>query len=124
MKTKIFYIFALTVMLVLVSGVAWTAPAAPSEVWVDDGWTDQTDVNNFNPVLSWQVDAFNTLQDGIDAVEQGGTVNVTAGTYVQTGDLVIDKTLTVIGTSGDGKPTIQFDGMCDSLIIQADGVVV
>ena len=72
----------------------------------------------------WGVNAFDKIQDGIGAVAEEGTVNVAAGTYVQTEDLVINKRITLIGNSSGPKPTIQFDGMCDSLMIQADKAVV
>lgn len=47
-------------------------------------------------VLNW--DAYNTIQNGIDAVDVGGTVNVAAGTYTETGQIVINKDLSIIGT--------------------------
>jgi len=91
----------------------------PTEVWVDDNYVAGDCGGHI-----WGVNAFDKIQDGIGAVAIGGTVNVAAGTYVQIEDLVINKWITLIGDSSDPKPTIQFDGMCDSLIIQADGAVV
>jgi len=58
-----------------------TIPGPVTEVWVDDGWTGQADVNLVDPSLTWQYDAFSSLQDGVDAVAVGGTVNVRDGVY-------------------------------------------
>lgn len=51
------------------------------DVWIDDDWTEQADVDTYDPTLTWQVDAFAVIQDGVDAVEHNGTVHVLAGTY-------------------------------------------
>ncbi len=59
----------------------------PSQVWVDD---------DFNPgTPGWNVTRFAVIQDGVDAVASGGTVNVAAGIYDE--QVVIDKMLTVRG---------------------------
>jgi parallel beta-helix repeat protein len=74
----------------------------PTEVWVDDGWTSQTDVDTFDPSLIWQYDAFNSIQDGIDAVA-GSTVNVRPGTYNER--LTINKSLDLRGAQYGVDPT-------------------
>jgi len=61
------------------------ATPPPDIVWVDDNWTSQTDADAFDPSLIWQYDAFSSLQDGVNAVAGGGTVNVRDGTYGVTG---------------------------------------
>ncbi|HOW25962.1 MAG TPA: right-handed parallel beta-helix repeat-containing protein [Bacteroidales bacterium] len=53
--------------------------AAPAEVWVDDGYTS----SGPNDGHWWGYDAFATIQDGVNAVATGGTVNVAAGTYTE-----------------------------------------
>ena len=67
---------------------------------MDDGWTSQEDVNAFNSSLIWQYDAFNEIQDGVDAVDEGAdnTVHVLEGDYIE--HVTIDKSLTVQSTDG------------------------
>ena len=50
------------------------------DVWVDDDWDEQEDVDDYDDSLVWQYNAFNTTQDGIDNVS-GSTVHVLPGTY-------------------------------------------
>ena len=80
----------------------------PDIVWVDDDWSSQGDVDAFDPSLIWQYDAFNSLQDGVDAVAEGGTVNVRDGTYGVTGQ-----------TNQDGYSTAILIKDKDDLTIQA-----
>ncbi len=60
--------------------IAATKLGASDEVWVDDSWSSQDDVDSYDPTLVWQYDAFNTIQDGIDNVSSS-TVHVLAGNY-------------------------------------------
>ncbi len=79
------------------------AGGAPVTVYVDDDWNSQADVDLYDPNLTWQFDAFNVIQDGIDAVA-GSTVNILAGTYVE--QLYIDKSVDLVG-AGCGSTVIQ-----------------
>ncbi len=65
--------------------------AEPTAVWVDDDYTSSTP--------GWGVDHFDKIQDGIDAVASGGTVNVKIGTYYES--LYIGKSLTLDGEDRD-----------------------
>ncbi|HUI30206.1 MAG TPA: T9SS type A sorting domain-containing protein [Candidatus Acidoferrales bacterium] len=47
----------------------------------------------------------NAIQAGIDAVTSNGTVNIAAGTYVQSGRLTVNKSLTILG-AGESITTI------------------
>ncbi|MBU1173653.1 MAG: right-handed parallel beta-helix repeat-containing protein, partial [Proteobacteria bacterium] len=67
--------------------------------------------------------AFDTIGEAITAAVAGDTILVTAGTYIQTEDLVIDEEVSILGVS-ETKPTIQFDGKCDSVVIKADNVLL
>jgi len=73
-------------------------PLPPPEiVWVDDDYCDGCG----NDGHAWGYDAFDNIQDGIDAVT-GSTVNVAAGTYTEA--ILIDKPLTLRGaTAGVNK---------------------
>lgn len=70
----------------------WCGDAActftlPAEtVWVDD-----------DLVCGGNSPCFETIQEGINEVVAGGTVNVAAGEYVEVGQIVIEKDLTIIG---------------------------
>jgi parallel beta-helix repeat protein len=90
-------------------GCYGTVAIRPDEVWVDDSWSGQADVNLFDPGLTWQYDAFNVTQDGIDAVHEDGTVHVRPGKYDE--HLVVgNKSLTLQSTDGWQETTIDPDG--------------
>jgi len=86
------------------------APEIPSTVWVDDDYTP----GGANDGHAWGYDAFNIIQDGINAVATGGTVNVAAGTYVE--NITLNKELALDG-SGPWQTTI--DGNDDGSVIAA-----
>ncbi|RLF11434.1 MAG: hypothetical protein DRJ69_01900, partial [Thermoprotei archaeon] len=77
-------------IVVLLLGIlsVWTAqvlaPVPPAEVWVDDDASEE-----------WYEDPthFETIQEGINAVAEGGTVHVMPGEYPE--QLMIDKPLTL-----------------------------
>ena len=64
-------------------------------VWVDDDYCGVCT----NDGHTWGTDAFDTIQDGVDAVADGGTVYVAAGNYPE--QLNIYKYLSIIGESRD-----------------------
>ena len=67
-------------------------------MWVDDDWATQLpgDVVNGH---TFGYDAFAAVQNGVNAVTAGGTVNVAAGSYA--GNITIDNQLTLLGDPGD-----------------------
>jgi nitrous oxidase accessory protein NosD len=78
--TKIVAILsALGLATVIISATATLAVAQPSEVWVDDDYCDSC----YNNGHTWGYDAFDRIQDGIDAILTPGTVHVAAGTYFE-----------------------------------------
>ncbi len=71
----------------------------PDEVWVDDDYCETCG----NDTHLWGYDAFDTISNGIDGVNDGGTVNVAAGTYIE--DLDVNKEVSIIG-AGANQVTI------------------
>ncbi|HEV7684333.1 MAG TPA: C25 family cysteine peptidase [Pyrinomonadaceae bacterium] len=74
------------------------ACAAFATVYVDDSWvgtTPGTDPDAGGPATSFGCDSFATIQEGVNAVTAGGTVNVAAGNYVE--NVTIPKALTLTG---------------------------
>ncbi|MFC1893531.1 right-handed parallel beta-helix repeat-containing protein, partial [Chloroflexota bacterium] len=90
---------------------------APTEVWVDDNYYD----GGSNDGHTWGVDAFDIIQDGIDAVA-GSTVNVAPGTYVE--NITIDNSLTLQSTGGAAATTIDGGGAGDVVRIDVDDATV
>jgi len=75
-----------------------SAPPPPSEVWVDDDYTE----TGGNDGHTWGYDAFDNIQDGINAVGNS-TVHVAAGIYNER--LNISKSLTLLGAQAGIDPT-------------------
>ncbi|MGC9307947.1 MAG: right-handed parallel beta-helix repeat-containing protein, partial [Thermoplasmatota archaeon] len=102
--------------------------SAPDEVWVDDDWAGSSEGEEVgywcdccNTYYKYYgVNAFSSIQDGIDAVAEGGTVHVAEGTY--DGGLTIDKRVTVVG-AGKNQTSI---GTSSSPVItvSADDVTI
>jgi len=76
--------------------------APPEEVWVDDDYCEGC----ANDGHTWGSDAFDVIQDGIDAVAESGTVHVAAGQYElkETFPIVIDKTIDLLGPQANIDP--------------------
>jgi hypothetical protein len=101
--TKIATVFSALGLATVITLVAATlAVAQPSEVWVDDDYCNGCS----NESHTWDYDAFDNIQDGIDAVASPGTVYVGAGIYE--GKVVLKTQVTLLG-SGIGVSII--DGM-------------
>ncbi|MFA5925545.1 MAG: hypothetical protein WC831_01305 [Parcubacteria group bacterium] len=79
--------------------------------YVDKNWAQTPDANTYPEVLAsdgdsylyYGIDAFSTVQDAINCVSSGDTVNVAAGTYNES--VLIEETLTLNGVGGT-KPII------------------
>ena len=78
--------------------------AAPTEVWVDDDWNSQTDVDTYDPNLTWQYDAFSSIQDGVDAVS-GSTVHVLPGLYEEQVHVTTND-LDILGSGSGSNPAV------------------
>ena len=88
-------------------------PMLPLTVYVDDDFNENTS--------GWGYDHFDKIQDGIDAVAEGGSVHVDYGTYTE--NIVIEKQLDLIGN--DKNFVIVDGGNIDEVIqILANNVSV
>ena len=109
---RIFTISVIAVLLVSLVPIPYTVsaedPPLLSKVWVDDDWngySNGTDVDG--PIIG--IDAFGTIQDGIDAATPEGTVNVAAGTYNENIIVSAKKKVKILGAGAD-VTTIIGDG--------------
>jgi parallel beta-helix repeat protein len=100
-----------------------TASALAPVVYVDDDWTGYGACGGH----VWGYDAFKTIQEGVNAVAEDGTVNVLAGTYFE--KPVINKAIKLIGVPGDAAagpganaPIIDGNGNGTVITITANGV--
>ena len=109
-------------------------PTPPAIVYVDDGYVGLTN----DTLVNWPYtgsgthiigyDAFATVQGGVNAVTNTGTVNVAAGTYGES--VVANKAVTLLGNNqgiagcGVRGPASLIAGGSVALDITADGVSV
>lgn len=129
MKKLIYLIMAIAVLGLIVSGCLPVVPPSeqgdlntltknsePAEVWVDDGFTDSTP--------GWSVTHFATIQEGVAAVADYGTVYVLAGTYNEhiinqfvpynkSFNLIGDGSSVVTWTAPSGQYPLQLDQQSD-----------
>ncbi|MGM0846436.1 MAG: hypothetical protein ACQEUT_15785 [Bacillota bacterium] len=72
-----------------------------------------------------QANPFGTIEEGITAVNPGGTVHILSGTYEVETQIILEKSLTLQG-EGDTQPQIIFNpaNTLDGLVIQAGDVTV
>ena len=131
MKKLIYLIVTIAILGLIVPGCIPVVPPAEqdnlntftksngSEVWVDDDYCDVCP----NGGHTWGTDAFATIQDGVDAVAVGGTVNIANGNYNATSSpfVRITKPLSLVGESRDG---VIIDGSGTSTISWAKGIHV
>lgn len=80
------------------AGKTILSSTVPSAVYVDDNYSDGSSGSYY-----FGYNAFNTVQDGVDAVTTNGTVNVAAGTYAEN-VMISDKSDITI--QGVGETTI------------------
>ncbi|NLF23194.1 MAG: hypothetical protein GX590_08530 [Lentisphaerae bacterium] len=90
----------------------------PSEVWVDDNYTAESCGGHV-----WGYDAFDVIQDGIDAVADGAVVHVAHGIYAEA--LTIAKSLALIGDADGVLPCLSLpDGTAGIVAIMASNVTI
>ena len=89
----------------------------PFEVYVDDDYYD----GGHNDGHIWGYDAFDGIQDGIDAIEAGGRMYVYNGTYFE--NVVIYKPLTLMGEHNGGT-IIDAGGYGDIIAVAAPNCTI
>jgi len=97
------------------------------EVWVDDDWFCQVDVDWYDPSLTWQWDAWNSIQDGVDVVCEGGIVHVLNGMYEELSDILLYKEGVLV--TGVNQPPFYVSYRTAAMIytpmvVTADGVCI
>jgi len=97
----------------------------PAIVYVDDNYDAASCTADGH---TWQVDCFDVIQDGVNAVASGGTVHVAPGTYIPSSTIVVNKSLTILGPQAgvDPRPsasTSRTAGSANEAIIDGGGTV-
>lgn len=107
----------LRLTVALCAGVIWAgmaqAMAQTNEVWVDNDYCNGCS----NDGHAWGIDAFNTIQDGVNAADMPGSVNVLPGTYPENITLRAGLTL-----RGAGRESTIVDGGGNGSVVTVGGV--
>ena len=93
----------------------------PTEVWVDDDYCDGC----ANDGHTWNYDAFDTIQGGVNKVLSSGTVHVAAGTYAE--QVTVDHSLSLLGAGSDVTVidgVSDTPGSCGIYVDRADDVMI
>jgi CSLREA domain-containing protein len=88
----------------------------PSTAYVDANWAGTApgaDPDGLGPASSFGSDSFATIQDGINGVATGGTVQVHSGTYTENVDATT-KAVSLSAGASPGQVTINGDLILDS----------
>ncbi len=80
------------VVLVLVPFMAFAGP--PTVIWVGSEYTEENCGGHI-----WGVDAFATIEEAINAANDGVLIYVTAGNYVEQGEIEVTKPITIRGAN-------------------------
>jgi len=92
------YIDAITIALINGTTVTIDLEGFASEVWVDDDWADLPPGYEVEPGKFIGYNAFAKIQDGVNAIAEGGTVHVYEGTY---SGAIIDKNVKLYAAPGE-----------------------
>lgn len=83
----------------------------PDETYVDDDYDENTP--------GWGYDHFDNIQDGVNAVNSSGTVNIYSGTYYE--NVVIDRPMSLIG---EDEHTTIVDGNLNGSVLSISNSIV
>jgi parallel beta-helix repeat protein len=112
----------LSLCVVAVPMAGTVEASCPLEVWVDDSWTSQTDVDLFDPSLTWGWDAVGTIGHGVGIVCPGGTVHVRPGKYG--GGINVDTANVTIQSTDGPEVTIVDPAAPNGFVVTAEGVTI
>ena len=108
-------------------GYATLTPPSPppATVYVDDDYDAAGCTADGH---TWQVDCFDVIQDGVDAVADGGTVNVAAGMYTPGATINVNKSVTLQGPQAgvDPRPsagTARIPGSASEAVVDGGGTL-
>jgi len=94
-------------------------PTPPMEVWVDDDYAEFSSDGHV-----WGEDAFDNISDALNAVAEGGRVNVLAGDYNNDSGTINKNGVTIIGPSS-GSPARVANDCSDVITVDgASGVTI
>jgi uncharacterized delta-60 repeat protein len=82
-----------------------TVGASPSTVYVNSSWAGDSQnqtVTDSSGTHHFGIDAFATIQNGVNFVATGGTVYVDAGTYSE--NVVVNKSISILGPNASINP--------------------
>jgi hypothetical protein len=112
----------------LLAGLALTICSVPgfadavTHVYVDDDWATATIGQEVELGKFFGTNAFASIQNGVTAVDSGGTVTVQSGTYPMTASMQISKSVVV---QGDGATTVSFtNGAYDGWVLAASDITI
>ena len=104
--------------------LTFTIGPIPNSVNVDDDFGPGNSGSG-----SWGYDAFSNIADGLNAVDDGGTLTVASGSYPE--NVVVDKPVTMLGANagaagctGRGAESTVGTGTGTGITIASDGVTV
>jgi parallel beta-helix repeat protein len=120
-KVMLAMLISLLLFFVSFSGCIEETSQVDGTTTVEEPKMVYIDADYDNAISGWGVDHFDTIQDGINNVSEGGTVYVYNGIYYE--NIVINKSITMIG---EDKATtiIESDGKRDGVNIAIDNCTI
>jgi PKD repeat protein len=88
------------------------------EVWIDDDWTSQLEIDLFDPSLIWQYNAFNNIQDGVDTLCNCGNIYVIHCISIIADGVTIDGFEIRNGVNGIETEDGPFNYDCNNILIK------
>ena len=106
---------------------SYTVSGLPTTVYVNNMWVGTmpgADPDGAGPATNFGGDAFATIQDGINGVAPGGTVNVAEGTHTLVSQVNINKANITLRGAGSDATIVKVSGTGYRFNISASGVTL